>query len=111
MEKKKTDAHLIQETHLAGDYEKFLINDFYGPESQPTNGKRGGVAIIFSPDMHRQWKQSGKAPESSASISDSNYHRAKKRKTKALKVTTIKSSETYASLPYTSLIPDIKSAK
>jgi len=65
MEKKKIDAYLIQETHLAGDFEKFLINDFYfihhGPESQPANGKRGGVAIILSPDMHRQWKQSGKA--------------------------------------------------
>jgi hypothetical protein len=65
MEKKKIDAYLIQETHLARDFEIFLINDFYfihhGPESQPAKGKRGGVAIILSPDMHHQWKQSGKA--------------------------------------------------
>ena len=65
MKEKHIDAYLIQETHLAGDFEKFLLLDYYlilhGPENQPSNGAEGGVAIILSPDMHRQWKQSGKA--------------------------------------------------
>ena len=64
MQQKNIDAYLIQETHLAGDFEKFLINDYYiihhGPETQPVNGKRGGVAIFLSPDLHLQWKLSGK---------------------------------------------------
>ena len=65
MKKKNIDAYLIQETHLAGNFEKVLIDDYYiihhGPESQPTNGKRGGVAIILSPNLHLQWRTSGKA--------------------------------------------------
>ena len=65
MKKNKIDAYLIQETHLAGNFEKLLINDFYfihhGPETQPTHGKNGGVAIILSPELHLQWKLSGRA--------------------------------------------------
>ena len=70
MEKNDIDAYLIQETHLAGDFEKFLSNNYYfihhGPESQPVNGKRGGVAIIHSPSLHLQWKMSGKAKKTTA---------------------------------------------
>ena len=44
MQKKNLDDYLIEETHLAGDFEKLLIDDYYfthhGPETQPTNGKR-----------------------------------------------------------------------
>ena len=65
MKKKSIDAYLIQETHLAGDFEKILIDNYclihHGPESQPINGKRGGVAIILSPSLHLQWKTSRKA--------------------------------------------------
>ncbi len=31
----------------------------HGPESQPKNGAKGGVAIILSPELARQWKSSG----------------------------------------------------
>ena len=65
MKKKNIDAYLIQETHLSGDFEKFIIDNYYlihhGPEAQPTNGAKGGVAIILSPELHTQWQSSGKA--------------------------------------------------
>lgn len=59
------DSYLIQETHLAGDFEQ-LIYDYYlihhGPETQPTNGAKGGVAtIVLSPELAEAWKNSGKA--------------------------------------------------
>ena len=64
MEKNQIDAYLIQETHLAGDFEKILFDNYYfihhGPESQLTNGKKGGVGIILSPNLHLQWRTSGK---------------------------------------------------
>jgi hypothetical protein len=47
------DAYLIQETHLSGDFKKTIIEDYYlihhGPQNQPTNGAKGGVAIILFP--------------------------------------------------------------
>jgi len=65
MKKKNIDAYLIQETHLSGDFEKSIIDNYYfihhGPETQPTNGAKGGVAIILSPELHAQWQSSGKA--------------------------------------------------
>ena len=60
MQQQNIDYYLIQETHLAGDFEKHPINDYYfihhGPGRQPTNGAKGGVAIILSPPMELQWK-------------------------------------------------------
>ena len=65
MKKKNIDAYLIQETHLSGDFEKFIIDNYYfihhGPEAQPTKGAKGGVAIILSPELHSLWQSSGKA--------------------------------------------------
>ena len=65
MKNNNIDAYLIQETHLAGDFEKILLLDHYfihhGPEYQPANGAKGGVAIILSPDLAFQWKTSGSA--------------------------------------------------
>jgi hypothetical protein len=65
MKENNLDAYLVQETHLAGDFEKTLISDYYlihhGPETQPSNGAKGGVAIILSPDLTTTWKASGKA--------------------------------------------------
>ena len=62
MQQQNIDAYLIQETHLSGDFEKHLINDYYiihhGPEKQPNSGAKGGVAIILSPQMALQWKTS-----------------------------------------------------
>jgi hypothetical protein len=58
------DAYLIQETHLAGDFEKHIMFDYYvihhGPETQPSNGAKEGVAVILSPDLASVWKNSGK---------------------------------------------------
>jgi len=60
MQQQNIDAYIIQETHLPGDFEKHLINDYYiihhGPEKQPNSGAKGGVAIILSPQMALQWK-------------------------------------------------------
>ena len=65
MKKKNIDAYLIHETHLSRDFENFIIDNYYfihhGPEAQPTNGAKGGVAIILSPELHSQWQPSGKA--------------------------------------------------
>jgi exonuclease III len=64
MKTNNLDAYLIQETHLAGDFEKLIMFDYYlihhGPEIQPSNGAKGGVAIILSPDLASVWKNSGK---------------------------------------------------
>jgi len=64
MKKKNIDAYLIQETHLPGTFEKYIYDNYYlihhGPECQPTNGAKGGVAIILSPELAVQWKSSGK---------------------------------------------------
>jgi hypothetical protein len=55
MKEKRIDAYLIQETHLPGDLEKTISNIYYiihhGPPTQPTNGAKGGVAIILSPEL------------------------------------------------------------
>ena len=65
MKENTIDAYLIQETHLAGDFEKILLLDHYfihhGPEHEPAIGAKGGVAIILSPDLAVQWKTSGTA--------------------------------------------------
>ena len=51
MDKKKIGAFLIQEMHLEGDYMKQLpggkILIHHGPETQPKQGAKGGVAIIL----------------------------------------------------------------
>ena len=90
MKQQNIDAYLIQETHLAVDFERHLINDYYiihhGPEKQPTHGAKGGVAIILSPQMTLQWKTGNKEKkkiieeipseiplDSSASQSDLKY--------------------------------------
>ncbi len=65
MKKKNINAYLIQETHLPGTFEKYIYNDYYlihhGPDNQPANGAKGGIAIILSPELTTQWKSSGKA--------------------------------------------------
>ena len=65
MKRKNIDAYLIQETHLPGTFEKFIYDNYYlihhGPDVQPANGAKGGIAIILSPDLATQWKSSGKA--------------------------------------------------
>jgi exonuclease III len=126
MEKKKIDAYLIQETHLAGFFEKIIINDFYfihhGLESQPAKGKRGGVAIILSPDMHRQWKQSGKAKKifkGGSTIGNTTrilsinirFELSPCSKKKSIENSNKKSLKIYASPQYIFLILDIKNAK
>jgi hypothetical protein len=59
MKKNNIDAYLIQETHLAGDFGKNLILDHYmvyhGPETQPSSGAKGRVAIILTPELAHQW--------------------------------------------------------
>lgn len=61
------DAYLIQETHLVGDFEKHIMFDYYvihhGPETQPPNGAKGGVALILSYDLTNVWKTSRKAKQ------------------------------------------------
>jgi exonuclease III len=60
MKDQKIDAYLIQETHLEGDFEKKILNDFlfihHGPPKQPPQGAKGGVGIILSPELAYQWK-------------------------------------------------------
>jgi hypothetical protein len=59
------DAYLIQETHLAGSFRKYLMFDYYlihhDPEIQLANGAKGGVAIILSPNLATIWLTSGEA--------------------------------------------------
>ncbi len=58
MKHNKLDAYLLQETHLAGDFERHLMFDYYlihhGPEIQPPNEAKGGVAIILSPELDKR---------------------------------------------------------
>ena len=65
MKKKNIDAYLIQETHLPGTFEKYIFNNYYliyhGPDNQPSNGAKEGIAIILSPELTTQWKSSRKA--------------------------------------------------
>jgi hypothetical protein len=64
MKEKNIDVYLIQETHLVGDFEKTLIDNFFmihrGPEEQPLRGAKGGVAIVLSPELADLWKSSKK---------------------------------------------------
>ncbi len=64
MKKNRIDAYLIQETHLAEDFEKTIFDNYYlihhGPPNQPSSGAKGGVAIILSPELTTQWKSSSK---------------------------------------------------
>jgi len=50
MEKKTLDTYIIQETHLEGDFRKYLTGDkimiHHGPSIQP-RGAREGAAIIL----------------------------------------------------------------
>jgi hypothetical protein len=54
MRSNNLDEYIVQETHLALGFEKYLAFDYYnihhGPESQPSNGAKGGVAIMLSPE-------------------------------------------------------------
>jgi hypothetical protein len=56
MKNNNLDAYSIKETHLAGDFKKYLIFDYYlihySPETQPANGAKGGVANILSPELN-----------------------------------------------------------
>jgi len=62
MERKKIDAYIIQETHLEGNFMKYLTGDkimiHHGPSIQP-RGARGGVAIILSSNLTEGWKEGG----------------------------------------------------
>jgi hypothetical protein len=74
------DANLIQETHLAGDFKKHIMFDYYiinhGSETQPSKGAKGGVAVILSPDLANVWKNSGKAKKCiKVGMSDGNTTR------------------------------------
>jgi hypothetical protein len=64
MKENNLDAYLVHETHLAGDFKKTLIFNYYlihhGPKIQPSNGAKGDVAIILSPELTTAWKISGK---------------------------------------------------
>jgi hypothetical protein len=64
MKKKKIDAYLVQETHLATDFEKTISLDYYlihhGLPTQPRCGAKGGVTIILSPELATHWKSSKK---------------------------------------------------
>jgi hypothetical protein len=64
MKRKDIDAYLIQETHLPGDFEKSILEDYYlihhGPPTQPSSGAKGGIAIILSPELTSQWISSKK---------------------------------------------------
>ena len=55
---------MIQETRLEGDYIKILPRNFmmlhHGPALQPRQGAKGGVAIILSPGMSKNWKHGGR---------------------------------------------------
>ena len=63
MAEKAIDVYMLQETHLAGDFTSILpkgqLMIHHGPESQPTHGAKGGVAIILSPEMTENWKRGG----------------------------------------------------
>lgn len=54
MKSNNLDSSLIQETHLAGDFEQQLIYNYYlihhRPEVQPKNGAKGGLAILLWPN-------------------------------------------------------------
>jgi hypothetical protein len=54
--KHNIQAYLIQETHLAGDFTMQISGGHtiihHGPEAQPTNGAKGGVAIILCPEWY-----------------------------------------------------------
>jgi len=56
-------AYLIQETHLAGDFTMQISGGHtiihHGPDSQPTSGAKGGVAIILCPEWYHYWQKSG----------------------------------------------------
>ncbi len=61
MKDQKIDAYIIQETHLEGEFEKKILNDFlfihHGPPKQPPQGAKGGIGIILSPELAYQWKK------------------------------------------------------
>ena len=56
-------AYLIQETHLAGNFTMQISGGHtiihHGPDSQPANGAKGGVAIILCPEWYHYWQKSG----------------------------------------------------
>ena len=60
------DFLCVQETHLAGTFEK-KINEFlflhHGPTTQPGRGS-GGVGIIMSPQAQKAWISAGQCPPS-----------------------------------------------
>ena len=58
---KSINAYMLQETHLEGNFIKilpmgrFLIH--HGPDMQPHQGAKEGIAIILSPEMMENWKR------------------------------------------------------
>jgi len=63
MESKSIDAFMIQEMHLKADFIKILPKGLlfihHGPDVQPHQGAKGGIAIILSPEMWTNWRNRG----------------------------------------------------
>jgi hypothetical protein len=59
--KKSIDAFILTETHLEGNFQSILpLNQLFichGPEKQPTQGAKGGVGVILSPELAVYWER------------------------------------------------------
>jgi len=53
---------MLQEIHFKGNFITYLpkgqLMIHHGPESQPKQGAKGGIAIILSPEMAKTWIKS-----------------------------------------------------
>ena len=60
---KSIDAYMLQEMHLESNFIKILPTGHFlihhGPNMQPHQGAKGGIAIILSPEMVENWKKGG----------------------------------------------------
>ena len=58
---KSIDAYMLQEMHLEGNFTKILPSGHFlihhGPDTQPRQGAKGGIAIILSPETAVNWKR------------------------------------------------------
>ena len=61
MTKQTIQAYLKAETHLEGNFIKYLpkgqIMIHCGPKKQPKQGAKVGVAVILSPKLEQGWKK------------------------------------------------------
>ena len=57
MTKKKLDAYIIQETHLEGDYVKYVAGDKIMVQNGLLIQPRGGAAIILLNNLTEGWKK------------------------------------------------------